>query len=101
MHGAGDGCLDGALRECITAPSNFRNEMDLSSWLEKKNLTGICGIDTRALTRHIRKAGAQNAMIISGAIQLSMPTKLRRQYLREKLTNNDSRQFVGAWNGLI
>jgi hypothetical protein len=43
----------------------------------------------------------RNAMIISGAIQLSMPTKLRRQYLREKLTNNDSRQFVGAWNGLI
>ena len=51
------------IREDITSPSNFRNELPLNDWLKKKKLTGICGVDTRALTRHIRLHGAQNATI--------------------------------------
>ncbi len=51
------------IREDITNPSNFRNQLHLNDWLKKKKLTGICGIDTRALTRHIRLHGAQNATI--------------------------------------
>src|SRR6185369_16518232 len=44
------------LREDITEPSNFRSSGHLNDWLKAHNITGICGIDTRALTRHIRKA---------------------------------------------
>ena len=51
------------LREAITAPSNFRSKSTLSDWLIKYNIAGISGVDTRALTLHIRKAGAQNAVI--------------------------------------
>ncbi len=51
------------LRELPTAPSNFRATSSLDSWLKKNNITGIYGIDTRALTRHIREHGAQNAAI--------------------------------------
>ena len=51
------------IRERITEPSNFRSEISLSDWLVKNEIGGICGVDTRALTRHIRKHGAQNAMI--------------------------------------
>jgi carbamoyl-phosphate synthase small subunit len=51
------------LREQITDPSSFRNETPLNNWLITNGITGICGVDTRALTRHIRKNGAQNAMI--------------------------------------
>jgi carbamoyl-phosphate synthase small subunit len=51
------------VREEITKESNFRSENGLNDWLIKNNLTGICGIDTRALTRHIRTKGANNAII--------------------------------------
>ena len=51
------------LRAPITDPSNFRNQQHLNDWLIKQKLTGICGIDTRALTRHIRLNGAQNVAI--------------------------------------
>lgn len=51
-------------REKITSPSNFRSEFSLDGWLEENDLTGICGIDTRALTCRIRTAGAQNVAIV-------------------------------------
>jgi carbamoyl-phosphate synthase small subunit len=51
------------LRELPTDPSNFRSESSFNDWLVAKGLTGIYGVDTRALTRHIRQAGAQNAVI--------------------------------------
>jgi carbamoyl-phosphate synthase small subunit len=51
------------IRENITNPSNFRSDSHLNKWLEKNKITGICGIDTRALTKYIRTKGAQNASI--------------------------------------
>lgn len=51
------------LRADITAPSNYRAEEDFNAWLARGNLTGICDIDTRALTRHLRDKGAQNGVI--------------------------------------
>jgi carbamoyl-phosphate synthase small subunit len=52
------------LREAITEPSNFRATAHLNDWMKKHGLRGISGIDTRALTRHIRLKGAQNCAII-------------------------------------
>jgi carbamoyl-phosphate synthase small subunit len=60
-------CAGLIIREKPTEPSNFRCESSLNSWLEKHDITGICGVDTRALTRHIRTHGAQNGMILIGA----------------------------------
>ncbi len=51
------------IREDITAQSNWRANDNLNTWLEKHNLIGICGIDTRALTRRIRDLGAPNGII--------------------------------------
>lgn len=51
------------IREDITQDSNFRSQGHLNSWLIDNGLTGICGIDTRALTRYIRTNGASNAII--------------------------------------
>lgn len=53
------------IREPITQASNYRSQQNLNDWLIANNVMGICGVDTRALTRHIRKNGAQNAMILS------------------------------------
>ncbi len=52
------------LREAITEPSNFRAAHHLDRWLEMQSITGITGVDTRALTRHIRTKGAQNCAIV-------------------------------------
>ena len=51
------------IREAITEPSNFRATQHLNDWLEAQGISGISGIDTRALTRHIRTHGAQNCAI--------------------------------------
>ncbi len=55
------------LREAITEPSNFRAVNNFNTWLEMQGITGISGIDTRALTRHIRTRGAQNCAIVYNA----------------------------------
>ncbi len=52
------------LREDVTAPSNFRSTQTLDAWLKANGIPGICGVDTRALTRHIRDAGAPNGTLI-------------------------------------
>lgn len=46
--------------------SNFRSESPLDNELEKYGVVGISGIDTRALTRHLRTAGSMRAGIFSG-----------------------------------
>ncbi|MDE2592325.1 MAG: carbamoyl phosphate synthase small subunit, partial [Actinomycetales bacterium] len=46
--------------------SNFRSENSLDDELGKYGVVGISGIDTRALTRHLRTAGAMRAGIFSG-----------------------------------
>ena len=46
-------------------PSNWRSQMPLGEYLEQAGVVGIEGIDTRALVRHIRTCGAQEAVISS------------------------------------
>ena len=53
------------LRECCGTPSNFRSEYELNRFLSEKGIPGICGIDTRRLTRIIREEGVMNAKICS------------------------------------
>ena len=50
-------------REDITSPSNWRATSHFKKWAEKNNIVGICGIDTRALTSHIRDNGMPHAII--------------------------------------
>lgn len=47
--------------------SNFRAENSLPNELEKFDVVGISGVDTRALTRHLRSAGSMRAGVFSGA----------------------------------
>ncbi len=53
------------LREAPTEPSNFRSDKSLDAWLKSHGLPGIVGVDTRALTRHIRDGGAPNGTIVT------------------------------------
>src|SRR3984957_11082266 len=51
------------LREAITTPASWRAAGHLEDWLDRSNLIGLSGIDTRALTIRIRDIGAPNAVI--------------------------------------
>jgi len=45
------------------APSNFRSEGKLDTFLKERNIAGLYGIDTRALTKIIREQGVMNGRI--------------------------------------
>jgi len=51
------------VREYLDFPSNFRSTMTLDAYLKENGVVGIHGLDTRALTRHLRDKGAQNGII--------------------------------------
>ena len=56
--------VDGFIvRELSRMPSNFRSEDTIQNFLEKNDIPGICGIDTRALTKILREKGTMNGMI--------------------------------------
>lgn len=61
--GAGAGVRGVVLHAPVTAPSNYRARRPLTEWLEARNIIGIGGIDTRALTALIREKGMPNAVI--------------------------------------
>lgn len=71
------------VREDVTSPSNWRNAKHFDAWLKEYNLPGICGIDTRALTRAIRDNGAPNGVIavnFKGEFDLPALTKMAAEW---------------------
>jgi carbamoyl-phosphate synthase small subunit len=54
------------VRNPASMVSNWRSERTLEDDLIAQNVVGICGIDTRALTRHLRDRGAMKVGIFSG-----------------------------------
>ena len=51
------------IKEDVTEPANWRATAPLQNWLKTQNITGIAGVDTRALTLKIRDKGPQNAAL--------------------------------------
>jgi len=64
------------VKECCKEPSNWRSKMSLPEYLKKYNVMGIEGIDTRALTRHIRLQGAMRGYI---STEILDPKKLTKK----------------------
>ena len=54
------GCV---VRADITSPANYRSLGHLDEWLKSRNIIGISGVDTRALTAYIRENGMPNGVI--------------------------------------
>ncbi|MFE3526706.1 glutamine-hydrolyzing carbamoyl-phosphate synthase small subunit [Streptomyces sp. NPDC059161] len=55
------------VRDPARLPSNWRSRRTLDDELVQQGVVGISGIDTRALTRHLRERGAMRVGIFSGA----------------------------------
>lgn len=52
------------VRENATHPSHYQSEGTIDGYLRHWAVPGIAGIDTRALTRHLRTAGDMRAVIV-------------------------------------
>ena len=59
--------LGAIVRQDVTDPSNFRSTQHFDAWMKANGRIGVSGVDTRALTRLIRVAGAPNAVIAHSA----------------------------------
>ena len=53
------------IKDLTIEPSNHRSEQSLNQYLKNNNVTGIYGLDTRAITRIVREHGVMNAIISS------------------------------------
>jgi carbamoyl-phosphate synthase small subunit len=60
MTPAARGCVVSA---DITEPANWRSAQHFDAWLKSHNLVGMCGVDTRRLTRRVRDGGAPSGVI--------------------------------------
>ena len=58
------------IEELSPVVSNWRAETDLDTYLKKWNIPGIQGVDTRALTKHLRTRGAMRSVITTEAVSI-------------------------------
>ena len=100
-----DGAVGCLVREDVTAPSNFRSTGTFGDWLVSKGKIGLSGIDTRALTRRIRLAGAPNAVIAHNVEgKFDLPALIQRAQEWPGLEGMDlarvvSRTATQEWEG--
>ncbi len=66
------------VREWCQNPSNFRSEGDIDTFLKEKQVAGICGIDTRKLTKILREEGTLRGKIcyeLTQTVKFAKPSK--------------------------
>ena len=63
--------LSGLVIGDLTEPSNWRSEKSLDDYLRENGVPGIYGVDTRALTLHIREHGNRKAYLYTGGSQFT------------------------------
>lgn len=54
-------------RDVPTTPANWRAGQSFDDWMKSRNVVGLAGVDTRALTARIRESGAPHAVIAHSA----------------------------------
>lgn len=79
--------LSGLVIGDLTRPSNWRSEKSLDDYLKDNGVPGIYGVDTRALTIHLREHGNQKAYLCTGGSQLAA-------------TESEAIDKARAWEGL-
>ena len=64
MSGSAETAARGAIfRDVPTPPANWRAQGDLDTWMKRRGVVGLAGVDTRALTRAIREKGMPHGVI--------------------------------------
>lgn len=72
------------VKELCDFPSNWRNSLSPDEYFQKNNITGIKGIDTRALTQHIRRFGSMYGIISTECGNVDLLLQKLQQKQKEK-----------------
>ena len=80
------------VKEMSKISSNWRSKGTLSDYLKKYNIPAIEGIDTRALTKHIRDFGAMRSVL--STIDLNPKSLLKKVKASESIVGKDLVKFV-------
>lgn len=76
MESRGAFCKGVILKRYNATPSNFRSEATLAAFLERHGVMGIAGVDTRFLTKMVRREGA---MMMIASSEISDKEELKRR----------------------
>ncbi len=80
--------------------SNFRNEGTLDDYLKAHSITGIHGVDTRAITRMLRDQGTMNGMItVEEDPDIDAKLKLIRAYRVQGTVEKTTRSQIQVYPG--
>ncbi len=86
------------VREWCVEPTDAHEFVTLDEYLKRQGIVGLCGIDTRALTRHIRDHGVMNGMILDNLENREDRLQQMRDYRVPpavgKITVNKPQRFV-------
>lgn len=88
------------VREYCENPSNFRCECTLDEYLRAQGVVGVCDVDTREITQHIRENGVMNAKIVSSLDDIDYEEiKSYRIVDAVKSVSDGKTEFFGSDNG--
>ncbi len=96
------GCI---VREAVTSASNFRSQVDFPEWMARHGRIGIAGLDTRALTRLVRKDGPPTVVIAhraDGRFDVPGLQRMAREWPGLEgmdLAKEVSREQLEVWSG--
>ncbi len=96
------GCL---VREVVTEPSNYRANQGFAEWMKKWGRIGIAGVDTRALTKLVRRDGPPNIAVAhraDGKFDLDALQRMAAEWPGLEgmdLAKDVSRLQVERWSG--
>jgi carbamoyl-phosphate synthase small subunit len=97
--------LGAIVREVVTSPSNYRARQSFAEWMAGNDRIGIAGMDTRALTRLVRKEGPPTIAIAhraDGEFDLEALQRMAAEWPGLEgmdLAKEVSREQVEAWSG--
>lgn len=78
------------VKEICHHPSNFRSDESLDSFLKAHEISGISGIDTRQLMRHIRTHGTMNGYITSAHDPIGVTVEKLKEIPEENVVHHTS-----------
>ncbi|MFN2425283.1 MAG: glutamine-hydrolyzing carbamoyl-phosphate synthase small subunit [Candidatus Binatia bacterium] len=90
------------VKEYWDKPSNWRSEQPLGDYMREHGIVGIEWIDTRALVRHIRDQGAQQAVLATGDVdeaELVREAASRASLVGQDLATGVSTKSSYRWTG--
>jgi carbamoyl-phosphate synthase small subunit len=94
------------VKEASAHASSWRGRVSLAEYLRTHGIVGIQGIDTRALTRHLRDHGAQDGIVSSAASDVDalrerarrLPGLVGRDLVREVTSESPFTWREGVWD---